>query len=172
MYKLRDYSLRRGQRLHPHLGQQVRPGHYAINLPLLMAECSANYVRLSQLTQVMDNTEFRCLIGVGKQDLAVHFVLLDQAKYTSTWSMTVTSSITSTIVKWPQAQIRAYHDAQLVEVLKWSGQKHFLPRYDGDNGRGYAKDEKYQLNILLGEWISLCLRTGRTDGLPFSLTMF
>lgn len=168
MYKLRDYSLRRAQRLHPHLRQQVRPGHYAVNLPLLMATCSANYLRLSQLTQTLSGETLQCLIDVGQHQLGVVFSLIDQARYTTTWSMHVSSTASASLMKWPNAQIRAYHDAQLVEVLSWEGQKHFLPRYDTINEQGYERDEKHQLNRLLSEWMSLCLESGRVSNYPLT----
>ncbi len=58
-------------------------------------------------------------------------------------------------------KLRAYHDAKMVDVLEWNGAKRFKPRYDYPNSAMMARDEKWQLNRFLGEWLDHCLATGR-----------
>lgn len=59
--------------------------------------------------------------------------------------------------------LRVYHDAQMIDILEWNGVKRFKPRYDYPNQGMLARDEKWQLNRFLGEWLDHCLALGRSE---------
>jgi len=50
--------------------------------------------------------------------------------------------------------VRAYHDASVVEVISCSGITKLLPDYTYPNEKMLLKDEKRQANRLLYEWLS------------------
>ncbi|VAW98205.1 hypothetical protein MNBD_GAMMA23-26 [hydrothermal vent metagenome] len=50
--------------------------------------------------------------------------------------------------------VRAYHDASVVEVISCSGIEKLLPDYTYPNEKMLLKDEKRQANRLLFEWLS------------------
>ncbi len=50
--------------------------------------------------------------------------------------------------------VRAYHDASVVEVISCSGITKLLPDYTYPNEQMLLKDEKRQANRLLFEWLS------------------
>lgn len=161
MYRLRDFSMRREQRLPPSLSQQasVKPV-YAVDLMGLMNECEANFIRMKKLTQNMQITERYFLIERGNNTLEHKLLLLMQEKFTSTWSFEVISESKSIWLKSPKITVRIYHDAQLAEVIAWEGHRRFRPRYEYPNKNAYARDEKLQNNRFLGQWLSDCLQHG------------
>ena len=50
--------------------------------------------------------------------------------------------------------VRAYHDASVIEVISCSGTTKLLPDYTYPNEKMLLKDEKRQANRLLYEWLS------------------
>ena len=74
-----------------------------------------------------------------------------------------------TLTKWMKSPImivRVYHDASTAEVISSQGHKNFQPRYPLLNPKMYHTDEKKQVNLFLGEWLSLCLSEGRSLKFP------
>ena len=60
-----------------------------------------------------------------------------------------------------EISVRAYLDARMAEVTGCRQSRRLLPRYPYPNSRGFARDEKWQQDALLGEWLSRCLADGR-----------
>ena len=57
---------------------------------------------------------------------------------------------------WKQAlnmRVRLYTDARLAEVVHYQGKTRFLPKYETPNSKMYHRDEKYQINHLLYDWL-------------------
>ncbi len=63
-------------------------------------------------------------------------------------------------------RVRIYHDASTAEVISRQGHRNVQARYPIFNPKMYHADEKKQVNLFLGEWLSLCLREGRSSKLP------
>lgn len=161
MYKLRDFSLRRQQRLQPKLSQQVAAkASYMVDLSRLIGECEANFLRLKKLTSSMKTDELRFLVERGETAFEHKLTMLERAKYTTTWLLELVGGAYSPWLTLPKITLRAYHDAQLVEVIAWEGHKRFQPRYEQPNPHSFARDEKYQNNRFLGEWLQDCLNRG------------
>lgn len=65
--------------------------------------------------------------------------------------------------KWmtnPSMLVRAYHDASTAEVISYQGHKNLQPRYERPNANMYHSDEKMQVNMFLGEWLTHSLEVG------------
>lgn len=136
---------------------------YKVDLPAQMAECEANYLRLSKLLSSLTQNEYRFLTSRGQQQSLHLLHVLERSPYTTTLQLSqVPVSVSPVWLKMPRLTVRMYHDAKLAEVLAWEGHKRLRPRYEYPNQAMYHCDEKHQLNQFLGEWLSLCLAEGLT----------
>lgn len=140
---------------------------YKVNLPLQMAECETNYVRLAkllankQLPTLQD--EYRFMVARGTHHWLHLLRIIERSPYTTTLELSRTAiDESSNWLKMPKLTLRVYHDAKLAEVLAWEGHKRLRPRYEYPNQSMYQSDEKYQLNCFLGEWLTLCLEHGHS----------
>jgi uncharacterized protein len=149
-------------RLTPSAAITPRPRErYKIDLPAQMAECEANYLRLTKLLAQLNGDECRLLTRRGEREFLHLFRVIERSPYTLTLQLSQVSLIdTSSWLKMPRLTVRIYKDAQLAEVLAWQGHKRLRPRYDYPNQAMYQCDEKHQLNQFLGEWLMLCLEYG------------
>ncbi len=59
--------------------------------------------------------------------------------------------------------VRAYHDAHMLEVGAFQSHRRIAARYDYPNDRMHQQDEKSQQNRFLAEWLEHCLQNGRTS---------
>lgn len=149
--------------------QKPRPDYvtfkerYKVNLPLQLAECEANYIRLDKLINDKSQDEFRFVIARGDQQWLHILRVIEQSPYTTTLELSRTAlHASSNWLAMPKLTLRMYHDAKLAEVLAWEGHKRLRPRYEYPNQAMYQSDEKFQLNRFLGEWLSLCLKHAYT----------
>ena len=140
---------------------------YKVDLPLQMAECEANYVRLVKLLANQQqnpdgsSNEQRFMIARGQQHWLHLLRVIERSPYTTTLELSRTAVGESSVwLTLPKLTLRMYHDAKLAEVLAWEGHKRLRPRYEYPNQAMYQSDEKYQLNRFLGEWLALCLEHG------------
>ncbi len=141
---------------------------YKVDLPLQMAECEANYVRLTRLIADKTQDQFRFMVVRGNQQWLHLLRVLERSPYTTTLELSRASvGSTSEWLAMPKLTLRMYHDAKLAEVLAWEGHKRLRPRYEYPNQAMYQSDEKYQLNRFLGEWLSVCIEHAFTPDASF-----
>ena len=60
----------------------------------------------------------------------------------------------------PRLEVRAYHDARMAEVIGAENARRFRGIYPYPNTAMHQPDEKTQLNLFLGEWLSHCIACG------------
>jgi len=140
---------------------------YKVDLPLQMAECETNYIRLTKLLANKKlpalQDEYRFMVARGEQHWLHLLHITERSRYTTTLELSRTAlGPSSSWLKMPKLTLRMYHDAKLAEVLAWEGHKRLRPRYEYPNQSMYQSDEKYQLNCFLGEWLTLCLAHGHS----------
>ena len=135
---------------------------YKIDLPAQMAECEANYLRLTKLLASLNNgDEHRLRTCQGENEHLHVFRVTERSPYTLTLELSQVNVVDAlSWLKMPRLTLRMYKDAKLAEVLAWEGHKRLRPRYDYPNQAMYQCDEKHQLNQFLGEWLTLCLEYG------------
>jgi len=133
---------------------------YAVDLCQHLAECETNYLRLSKLMPDRCSRPSRLIsISLGtSRELQIRLSVLDEAPYTSTLVMRQSQRIWGAQV--PEMTVRAYHDARMAEVIAYQNIRAPKAVYSYPNPRMHAPDEKRQLNLLLGEWLSMCLVHG------------
>lgn len=142
---------------------------FAPSLESRHAECELNYARLARVLP-----GFACgtarTIGLRRADGRVErleFTVTERSPYTVTIEL-----LQCTPVWGSQAMrliVRAYLDARMAEVTGCDEARYLLARYPYPNARMFARDEKWQLNRLLGEWLAACLADGHQlapDALP------
>jgi len=141
----------------------VRPGRgrkYSMNLPAHMAECDANYLRLTKLFPGMAEVD-RAAIGLDLNGhrLTVRMEVLERSPYTTL--IRLSQHPEAPFNHRASMTVRLYHDARSAEVVEYQGKKHFLRAvYDYPNADMRQPDEKAQINRFLGEYLAHCLSHG------------
>jgi len=133
------------------------------------ADCEANYLRLQKL---LGRFEVGVRAGVillhDDREDAVSVEVRERSPYTAL------VDIAQSKAPWAGAsrmhmQVRVYLDARMAEVVSCQGLRHFRVRYEYPNPKMFARDEKWQLNHFLGEWLGACLRHGSAElKMPFA----
>lgn len=140
---------------------------YKLDLAGQQAECAANYARLMKLLPDMDTVD-QCIFAVMQADgRSAEFCIRvkERCKYTTMLELSQ-SSLVSNWTGSPDFSLRVYHDAQLAEVTAFRGFHRLQPIYQYPNQAMLHSDEKSQLNVFLGEWLSYCLKYGHTVDMP------
>ena len=134
---------------------------YKIDLAGQLAECEANYLRIMKLLPDMsfvDSREFGVEFA-GGTPVDIRITVTERCKYTTMLQVSQLQAST----QWSNAPcfvLRVYHDAQMAEVIAFDRHHRLYPRYEYPNSNMYQCNEKAQLNLFLGEWLSHCLRYG------------
>ncbi len=134
---------------------------YRVDLVGLQAACEANYARLMRLLPDMRSLPQarRIAMTQGDQMLGVLALEVVQAcPYTTTLRVRQEHSLPWLPV--PQMEVQVYHDARMAEVIGAEHARRFRSVYPYPNEAMHQPDEKAQLNLFLGEWLSHCLACG------------
>jgi uncharacterized protein YqiB (DUF1249 family) len=132
------------------------------------ATCESNYARLMQLFPDYETRNFREFALADATRVRVDVV--ERCRYTTLMKVQQQGSSSPWLVA-PRFELRAYHDARMVEVTGFQYQRRIAARYDYPNNRMHARDEKTQQNQFLAEWLAHCLESGRsTCELPLPIT--
>jgi len=99
------------------------------------------------------------------EEVRVRIRAVEVFRYTTTLEIAQLSRV-SRWINPPAILVRLYHDAATAEAIAFQGHKAFLSRYVLPNARMYHQDEKRQINEFLGEWLTLCIQTGRSLKTP------
>lgn len=129
---------------------------YHVDLAGLMRVYETNYAKLNALLPnkacVGDVRSYQ----VGS--LAYQLEVLEITKYTTL--VNVSQCDVQPIFPLPRMTVRLYHDARVAEVCASEQISRVQARYDYPNSKMMQKDEKFQLNQFLSDWLSFCLRHG------------
>jgi len=159
------------------VGNRVKP-RYQVDLSALMAVCETNYWRLRKLLlpvfpDFKPGAEFYFAVPMNGAEAERHLLLrvLERCVYTTTLEFVEINNngVLPATPDWglsPQLTVRIYHDAKTSEVIAFQGQRHFLGRYEYPNPLMRQRDEKWQLNMLLADWLSHCLTYGYAANKP------
>ena len=132
---------------------------YRQNLPKYIRLCEQNYARINRLLP----SENR--IGAVNQVLVGGFeftlTILESARYTDLVSIKQSDNKVLGF-KQPDFNVRIYHDAKVAEVVCKYYPKRVRPAYGYPNPDMHQKDEKYQLNAFLKDWLDYCINQGRS----------
>jgi uncharacterized protein YqiB (DUF1249 family) len=153
--------------------QRQEPGHVMqirrnpIDLSARMAVCDANYIRILKLLPDFAAAARRIFalpaVGATSCGDALQMVVLEVVemfKYTSTVSIRLAGQPGQAYYRPPAMLVRLYHDATTAEVVSYQDQRYIRVLYPEDEAPRYYPDEKEQVNLLLADWLMLCLESG------------
>ena len=137
---------------------KARNSQFSVDLVELHAVCEANYARLLRLFpayETANRREFhvgpsRVLIEVVERCRYTTIFLLHQQHAEARWLGSL------------KVEVRAYHDARMLEVGSFQSHRSIKPRYRYPNTRMFQQDEKAQQNRFLADWLEHCLASGRS----------
>ncbi|MCR8922454.1 DUF1249 domain-containing protein [Dasania sp. GY-MA-18] len=133
-----------------------------------MAECEANYARVMKLMPEMaDENQRQFWVQLpGEQSVRFRLKVLERCAYTTIMEFSQIGSNFTGQLDWapaPHFTLRVYHDARMAEVSAFHGNHRLRSHYNYPNKAMYQRDEKAQLNQLLGQWLRHCLDFGHVD---------
>ena len=130
---------------------------YVQSLPKYITLCERNYLRALKLLPPEEQGAQRAI------ELAqVPYVIEIQqcAKYTTDILIKQTSA-GSVFFPSLHLEVRLYHDAKVAEVVHTDYHQRIKPSYRYPNPKMHQKDEKYQANAFLADWLMACLESGK-----------
>ena len=136
--------------------------NYVPDLIADMAECDANYIRLRKLFPDMD-VESDLKFGIRtttREGANVVIRITERCPYTTMLHVNVTSENQEYFFKWPNLDVRIYHDVRSAEVIRFDRHRNFRFRYSTPNDNMFQPDEKSQINKFLGELLTHCIKHG------------
>ena len=139
--------------------QQVRKKKFKLDLAGLHAICEANYARLLRLFPDYENSNRRDFV-VG--NATVQMEVIERCRYTTIFHLNQQHSE----ARWLghlRVEVRAYHDAGMLEVGMFQSHRRVAARYQYPNDKMFQQDEKSQQNRFLADWLEHCLQNGRSS---------
>ncbi|CAH7352242.1 DUF1249 domain-containing protein YqiB [Vibrio chagasii] len=129
---------------------------YHVDLAELMRVYETNYAKLNALLPVgREVGDVRCYQAVN---MVYQLTVNEVTKYTTL--IDICQSDAMPVFPLPKMSVRLYHDARVAEVCASGDFSRVKAKYDYPNTKLLQKDEKFQLNKFLGEWLTFCLKTG------------
>ncbi len=135
---------------------KARNRPFRVDLAELHAVCEANYVRLLRLFPDYESCNLREFsVGPSKIRLEV----MERCRYTTIFRLHQQQAD----ARWLgslRVEVRAYHDAGMLEVGSFQSHQRIQPRYSYPNDKMHQQDEKSQQNRFLADWLEHCLGNG------------
>ena len=112
-----------------------------------------NYQKLVKFFPINRSlTEIDYLIPEGKKNSEIKIACKNISSHTSVITISKTKSFS--LLQDTNIEIYLYHDAKLAEVRKFNGKKQFWLRNRYPNKNMLTRDEKYQWNFFLEEFLT------------------
>ncbi len=140
--------------------QNAKNKQPGMNLAELHAICEANYVRLLSLFPAYETANQREFI-VG--DAHVTIEVVDRSRYTTIFRINQIHGGERWLGSL-RLEVRAYHDATMLEVGSFQSHRRVQPLYRYPNPHMHQQDEKAGQNRFLADWLEHCLAQGRSLG--------
>tara|TARA_R110000823_G_scaffold125385_4_gene252042 strand:+ start:15576 stop:16034 length:459 start_codon:yes stop_codon:yes gene_type:complete len=138
--------------------QLPRRKSFKLDLKTLHAMCDANYARLLRLFPDYETRNRRELF-VGSAQVCLEVV--ERCRYTTIFHLHQAHASSRWLGRL-RIEVRAYHDARMLEVGMFQSHRRVAARYTYPNTKMYQQDEKFQQNRFLADWLEHCLHNGRT----------
>lgn len=129
---------------------------YKPSLPKFLTLCERNYANMNRLLPKEQKEGAANRVSIANEEYEIK--VLDNAKYTTDVSITQCSSNVGLFT--PPINVRVYHDAKVAEVVHPDYHSRIKPSYGYPNPKMHQKDEKYQVNAFLHDWLSFCMSHG------------
>jgi uncharacterized protein YqiB (DUF1249 family) len=129
---------------------------YHVDLAELMRVYETNYAKLNAL--LPNQPSVGDVRSYQVANMAYQLEVNEITKYTTL--IDVSQCDSQPIFPLPKMTVRLYHDARVAEVCASEQISRVKARYDYPNTKMMQKDEKFQLNQFLSDWLTFCLRHG------------
>ncbi|MDP2634343.1 MULTISPECIES: DUF1249 domain-containing protein [unclassified Pseudoalteromonas] len=132
---------------------------YIQSLPKYLTLCEHNYLRALKLLPAKKELAEKRQVQLGGHQFEIK--IDGCAKYTMDISIT---QLSGTIKRMSPLflTVRLYHDAKVAEIIHHDYHQRIKPSYGYPNPLMHQKDEKYQLNAFLYDWLVACVESGRS----------
>ena len=142
---------------------------YVPDLSGMMAECEANYLRLSKLLPDISESEIReFALDQSGVDIKVTIRVVERFIHTLTVELTI-GQILHPELPPTRMTLRMYQDARMVEVVDAREGRQIKGVHTYPNEAMHHPDEKHQLNLYLGQWLRQCLTRGYEPHIELAL---
>ena len=121
--------------------------------------CEANYARMVRLFPDYETANSREL-AVG--EARIRLEVIERCRYTTIFRLDQQHAESRWLGRL-RVEVRAYHDAAMLEVGSFQSHRRVQARYRYPNDRMYQQDEKSQQNRFLADWLEHCLCNGRAS---------
>lgn len=138
--------------------EKTRNRQFSMDLVELHAVCEANYARLLRLFpdyETANSREFN--VGPSRVMLEV----MERCRYTTFFCLRQQHAEAEWLGSL-KVEVRAYHDARMLEVGSFQSHRRIQPRYQYPNTDMHQQDEKAQQNRFLADWLGHCLANGHS----------
>lgn len=139
--------------------QRAKKKPFKLDLAELHAVCEANYARLMRLFPDYENSNTRELVVA---DARVRFEVIERCRYTTIFHLHQRHAQDTWLGRL-RVEVRAYHDAAMLEVGMFQSHRRIAARYQYPNEEMHQQDEKSQQNRFLADWLEHCLQNGRAN---------
>ncbi len=129
----------------------IRNSNRGLNQLLRLYE--RNYQKLVKFFPINRSlTEIDYLIPEGKKNSEIKIACKNISSHTSV--ITISKTETFSLLQDTNIEIYLYHDAKMAEVRKFNGKKQFWLRNRYPNKNMLTRDEKFQWNFFLEEFLT------------------
>lgn len=151
------HKYRKAHGASPRASNTIRRGRdYRTDLSALHALCEANYARLMRLFPDYETCNRRDFaLGEARVVLEV----LERSRYTTILRLRSLPQPAPWLAPL-HIELRAYHDAGMLEVGRFQAQRAVGARYPYPNPQMYQEDEKLRQNHFLAAFLEHCLGHG------------
>ena len=129
---------------------------YHVDLAGLMRVYETNYAKLNAL--LPNRPSVGDVRSYQVAQMAYQLEVSEITRYTTV--INVSQCDEMPIFPLPRMTVRLYHDARVAEVCASEQISRVKARYDYPNTKMMQKDEKFQLNQFLSDWLTFCLKHG------------
>ena len=119
----------------------------------------ANFAKLAKVVPALETLEEPEKV-LTQEDARLELRLLEVSRYTKTFTLTLKHSVDQQWLTQLQLKVRNYYDAGVSEVLAFQRHQRLDSRYTYPNPKMYHRNEKWQVNYFLAEWLNYCLKHG------------
>lgn len=135
----------------------MKAARYNIDLAAYMNECELNYVRMQKLLP-RDCDQRVYQLSKDTHQAQITFNVIQRCKYTT--MVNITQETAYKHLPPLLFECRIYHDAHMLEVIKFQRGRAALASYTYPNEQMFHKDEKSQQQSFLSECLRYCLEHG------------
>ncbi|MEM8659412.1 MAG: DUF1249 domain-containing protein [Pseudomonadota bacterium] len=137
--------------------QRATKRPFKLDLAEMHALCEANYARLLRLFPDYETSNRKEFAVAGAQ---ICLQVTERCRYTTMFLLQQHHAGDNWLGKL-KIQVRAYHDAAMLEVGIFQSYRSVNARYQYPNQHMHQQDEKSQQNRFLADWLEHCLQNGQ-----------